>query len=360
MNIAIRCDGSKKIGIGHIYRQMNLAESLEASGFKVTFFIKPYEVTIKKLNQNGFDYRVIFNDGELLRSLSENEYDTVVFDIRDTKKGYIKKIREKGIKIISFDDLGDGGSCSDLLIDANRDYEQASYKKLFSPKTCFGPQYIILKKQFYNIWKREKHISTRIKSILITMGGSDPLDISRKLLKTFKTRAIGLSIRIVLGPAYTNKKKIIHNTKEFPNIEIITDTEKMEELIYQSDLIFCSGGITLYEALASGTPAVVISQNEHQAITADKFHKLGIVRHLGLGKTISNKSIIKALEISQKDRMVMSKKGKEMVDGRGLERVKKEILKQIEKVMKINREIEGLINALPFSNSDGLKKALYS
>jgi len=360
MNIAVRCDGSKKIGMGHIYRQMNLAESLKSLGFKVTFFIKPHEISIKKLNQNGCDYRVIFNDGEFLRSLSENEYDSVVFDIRDTKKRYIEKIRKKRVKIISFDDLGDGGCYSDLLIDANRDNEEASYIKLFRPKTCFGPQYIILKEKFHKIWKRKKYIPAKMKSILISMGGSDPLNISRKLFETFKTHQISHSTIIVLGPAYGNKKRIIHDTKDLSNIELITDTDNMEELIYQSDLIFCSGGITLYEALATGTPAVVISQNKHQAITADKFHKLGIVRHLGIGKDINKKLVINALEISRKERMFMSKKGKEMVDGRGLARVKKEILKQMKKALKINREIENFITSLPFSDSEGLKKALYS
>lgn len=360
MQIAIRCDGSREIGMGHIYRGINLARCLISSDFKVTFFIKPNEASIKKLTQEGFDFRIIFSDGEFLKALPEEGYPLVIFDVRDTEKEYLKKIKEKGIRIISFDDRGSGSYLADLLIDANREGMQNNNSKQDEQKRCFGAEFMVLGEEFHAFWKKEKGISDRVRTILISMGGSDPLDLSKKLLEALMPEQKGLSIRLVLGPAYANKEGISLCLKHFSNIKIITDAKDMAELMYTSDLIYCSGGITLYEAMAMGIPAVVLSQNEHQRIIGDSFQKKGVIKHLGIGSKVSDKSIISALNINRKERTVMTKKGKEIVDGKGLERVKEEIIELSDRINRLTDEIEDLVAGMTSTHSENLKKILYS
>lgn len=326
MHIAIRCDGNKEMGMGHIYRCMNLSRDLEPKGVKTVFFIRPFDDSIKKLAKNGFNFKVIADDKEFLECFVENRFEMVVFDTRNTNRENIQKIKEKGVKIISFDDTGSGSVYADLLIDANREQREIPHREgINRPVKCFGPQYILLKKQFHSFWKKEKTISETVKSIMISMGGSDPLNISRRMLKALKSED-RLNVKLVLGPAY-HDKQTIEDANEVKHIELIKDTNSIEEFMYESDLIFCSGGITLYEAMAVGVPAIVISQNCHQFAIAEKFRKLGAVRHLGLGNRLPEESIIKAINTSEEERVFMSKKGKSIVDGRGIEKISEEILR---------------------------------
>lgn len=326
MHIAIRCDGNKEIGMGHIYRCMNLSKDLEPKGVKTVFFIRPFEDSIKKLARNGFNFKVIANEKEFSECFVENRFEMAVFDTRNTSKENIQKIKEKGIKIISFDDIGSGSVYADLLIDANREQREVSRRERINrPVKCFGPKYMLLKKEFHSFWKKEKTISEAVKSLMISMGGSDPLNISRRMLKALEYQN-RFNVKLVLGPAY-HDRQTIDDASEIKHIELIRDINNIEELMYESDLIFCSGGITLYEAMAVGVPAIVISQNCHQFSIAENFRKLGAVRHLGLGNRLPEESIIKAINMTEEERVFMSKKGKSIVDGRGIERISEEILR---------------------------------
>ena len=56
----------------------------------------------------------------------------------------------------------------------------------------------------------------------------------------------------------------------------------------------------------------------------------------------------------------MSKKGKETVDGKGLERVKEEIIGLSERINRLTDEIEDLVTGMTSTHSENLKKILYS
>jgi len=328
MNIAIRCDGNKETGMGHVYRGITLARRLQFFDCRVLFFVKPYEAATRLLSKNHCDYRTIKDNSDFLSSFSRDETDIVIFDIRDTKREDIKAVKNKGFKIVSFDDRGEGSVYADLLVDANRDQRSSFPGQPDLPRRCFGPEYMILDEKFHSVWERKREIPEKISSVLITMGGSDPLNISRKLLEILKDTDKEISFRVVLGPAYDDTK-IIDDFKEMPHLEILVDAGSMEELMYESDLIFCSGGITLYEAMACGTPAFVISQNEHQLEIAGHFHKMGAVKNMGRGGESSSESVFSALCTSREEREAMSRRGKEIVDGKGLERISGEILRMV-------------------------------
>jgi spore coat polysaccharide biosynthesis predicted glycosyltransferase SpsG len=83
-------------------------------------------------------------------------------------------------------------------------------------------------------------------------------------------------------------------------------------------LIFCNGGVTLYEANCIGAPSVVLHQNREEYGTALTFSKHG--SSILLGKP-SVSRIKRILSLSQSKRRKMSDIGKRLVDGRGLERV---------------------------------------
>lgn len=54
--------------------------------------------------------------------------------------------------------------------------------------------------------------------------------------------------------------------------------------------------MTLYEAVCIGVPSIVLSQVDHQAVTATRFAQKGACHHLGLGDLVDEKDIWRAVE----------------------------------------------------------------
>ena len=99
-----------------------------------------------------------------------------------------------------------------------------------------------------------------------------------------------------------------------------------------SDLAITGGGLTKYETAVTGTPSVIISQVAHQAELAKEFEREGTALHLGLGSKVGEEDIAQAVERLLRDdalRAEMSKRGKRLVDGKGIERIISEIPQEV-------------------------------
>ena len=113
-------------------------------------------------------------------------------------------------------------------------------------------------------------------------------------------------------------------------VRFVFNPTELVPLIVEADLAICSGGITLAEMAALGTPAVAVTQNYYQHFAASEFHRRGTCIHLGYGKDVTEEKIkntVRRLITSYDLRKEMSHKGRKLVDGKGAIRVVKEILK---------------------------------
>jgi spore coat polysaccharide biosynthesis predicted glycosyltransferase SpsG len=86
-----------------------------------------------------------------------------------------------------------------------------------------------------------------------------------------------------------------------------------------------AGGLTMHEALVTGTPAIAVCQEVwHQPFLARLFATEGVMIDLGLGQEVSEHAIGSttaelALDTSRRERM--SRAGQRLCDGKGTERV---------------------------------------
>jgi spore coat polysaccharide biosynthesis predicted glycosyltransferase SpsG len=129
---------------------------------------------------------------------------------------------------------------------------------------------------------------------------------------------------ILTGLAPENQDRL--NQSIPPSLECIylASQDDPAELLLEADLAMVAGGITLYEAACLGTPALVVSHNELQQVTASRFDALGISRNLGLASALSSSQMEEAVLKLAGDvglRAKMGAYGRELVDGRGAERI---------------------------------------
>jgi len=336
--LGFRFDGNNTMGMGHVFRCLNIIHELQREDVQCVAILKEYQEVLHILDrQNIRIYKInkklnLEEEAVVINKICEkNSIDTIVIDKLNSDPNYIRQLKTEIKTIIAFDDCGEGSLNVDILINAiiPTKFNHTDYN---STKVYIGNDYIVLNREFMQFIVEEKHIKNKIRNVLLTFGGSDSKNITLYAIKEL-VKLSNVYFTIVVGPAYKNLEDLKRIVKDIPNCTLIINAKNMPELIYNSDLCLASGGITLYEIAAIGTPSIAICQVEHQEETVKRFEKDGITINLGLVDNLKDGEIIAAfnkLNNNMALRQNLSHNGKSYVDGKGLYRVKKIILEAIQ------------------------------
>ena len=313
--ILIKTDASHEIGTGHIYRGLAIASKLV--NHDVIFLLNENkEIGINIIKNYNYPY-ITHNDNNILSKIKEYEPDIVVNDILNTSSSYIKSLKDEDYFVLNFEDLGGGVKYADLVCDALYEHK-IPLKNLYS-----GHLYYILKDEFY--YQPYKEIHPSVKEILLTFGGTDPNDLTKKTLNCILKSEFKGNVKVILGLGYMDKKGIEKEFQDYSNIEIFEDVKNISEYMISADLIFTSAGRTMYEIASIGVPCVCLCQNQRELS-----HIFGNVENgfinLGLGSEVKENDLINTINdiIDNYDlRMEMSNRMKNVDVRHGFENLMK-------------------------------------
>lgn len=317
MKILIRADGGLSVGMGHIMRSLVLADKLKK--FAEVIYIcksgKEFESGIYYVREKG--YRVIqIRRENLIKDILALEGDCLITDSYDVNEEYFNITRERFLVTGYIDDMNKYYFNVDFLINQNVYAEDMDYYVNEDTVLFLGPKYVLLRDEFLNIPAR--NIRENINDVMVTIGGSDNLNLTAKIVNLITSHYSNLRLHVVVGPAfifkeqlkslYSDKVKIYYN----PN---------MSELMLKCDLAISACGSTVYELAACGTPTIGIIVADNQRLAAEKLEKLRVISY---SKNIEQIiSCIKDLDFNT--RVLMSKKGQNIFDGQGAKRLAQEI-----------------------------------
>ena len=262
--------GNKIVGLGHVYNTLLLANDI--LDHDVLFLVDDTsQLAFDKIAEKNYTVLKQKNQNIVEDIVSINP-DVVINDILDTSKEYVSELRNKGYKVINFEDLGEGSKEAGLVFNAI--YPNKGIK----PNHYFGADYFVLRDEF--IYSKTKKINKNVESVLITFGGVDPNNYTLKVIKTIYDycQEKNIKISVIAGFGY-NKYKTL---EKFNNITIYKDISNISEYMLQSDLIFTSAGRTTYEIASLGIPAIVLAQNERELTHFFANNEYGFL-NLGLG-----------------------------------------------------------------------------
>ncbi|MDD4594649.1 MAG: glycosyltransferase [Methanobacteriaceae archaeon] len=313
--ILIKTDASHEIGTGHIYRGLAIASKLV--NHDVMFLLNENkEIGINIIKNYNYPY-ITHKEDNILGKIKEYEPDIVVNDILNTSSSYIKSLKDEDYFVLNFEDLGGGVKYADLVCDALYEHK-IPLKNLYS-----GHLYYILKDEFY--YQPYKEIHPSVKEILLTFGGTDPNDLTKKTLNSILKSDFKGNVKVILGLGYMDKKGIEKEFQDYSNIEIFEDVKNISEYMISADIIFTSAGRTMYEIASIGVPCVCLCQNQRELT-----HIFGNVENgfinLGLGSEVKENDLINTINdiIDNYDlRMEMSNRMKNVDVRHGFENLMK-------------------------------------
>lgn len=282
--------GYSDIGMGHVYRTVNLADELRDSdiSFLCTHNSKPAEKYIKEY---GYFAEILSSHENLIDSILEKKPDMVINDFLDTKAEYIIELKRKKIKSINFEDKGEGAKHADAVINALYDNEDGA-------NVFYGHRYFELRDEFLNAKKIS--IQQKVKNIVITFGGSDNNNLTLRTLKIIKEKLNDYKIKclIITGSAYIHDKSL-ENFFEIENkingnllTWIKNGTKNISTYLEKADMVITSCGRTPYELAHLLIPTIVIAANERE--TLHNFPQKTGMSYLGRHDLVADDSVIEA------------------------------------------------------------------
>lgn len=339
--IWIRADANSEIGTGHIMRCISIAQELQKLGQEV-WFVCADETSAELLAAKKQRFHVLNSDyrdmeselDKLLFMLCEQSPNALLIDSYYVTAEYLKKLGEC-VKTVYIDDMALFPYPVDVLINYNIFAEPNFYKGYPEEKTCFllGMDYAPLRLEFRDV---SYEIGPEVKDVLITTGGSDKYNLAgqilQKLLSDHETAE--LHFHVVSG-MFNKHLPLLEELKGTSrNVHVYTNVTDMSKLMKKCDLAVSAAGSTMYELLAIGVPVITFSFADNQIKSAEAFGKKNVAVMGGHYEPFSAEGFVSGLteEIKQlmgngQMREDLMKRGRQLVDGNGAQRIAEAIIK---------------------------------
>jgi len=256
--ILVRLDGSKLIGLGHVYNMITILNHFRNDEILILMNKKKC-LGQEKLEENLYNVKLFSNDYELFNEIKKFKPDIIFNDILNSEKKYMQKLKNGQYFIVNFEDLKEGRKLADLV-----------FNPIFSNKKQFrnefyGADFACVRDEF-RIFKRNT-IRKNIEKITITMGGVDSDNNTLRVIDIIRKNNIlkNIQINVILGFGFAHKKELVHKIstmeKEDYKIKIVEKTDFISKYILDSDFVIASNGRTVFEVASLKIPIISLSVN---------------------------------------------------------------------------------------------------
>lgn len=255
--ILFRVVGNDEVGMGHIYRTLSLAR--EFPDCEVLFVAdKNSDLAFKQLSKHNY-YVGRFSELTIVKNIVILQPDLVINDVLDTTKQEIMFLKNNGIKVVNFEDLGCGAVHADITINELYDNPKFSGKNVL-----WGMDYFFVRDEFLKA--KPCQFGSRVTDVLFAFGGTDQHDLSRKLYRSTARlfRDYQINLHIVTGPGYKNYRKLADEVAAESNVYLTHATGVISRVMERVQLAVTSNGRAVYELAHMNVPSIVVSQHDRE------------------------------------------------------------------------------------------------
>ena len=205
--VLIRVDGNSKIGLGHIYRGIALAEMLKEE-FEISFLVKHSSNTTPLLGAGfmfAFIPKGIYNEPQYLNSVTSKDT-IIVLDGYDFNQAYQQELKNYHFKLVYIDDLVEGLQKADVVINHNPGVKEKDYQTENHTTLALGLNYALLRPLFINVDSLKLRKRNVIESVFVSFGGADSKDFTFQVVEQLIEIPNVTNIYVVLGSAYPHTR----------------------------------------------------------------------------------------------------------------------------------------------------------
>ena len=334
--LLIRADAHVAIGTGHVMRCLALSQAWQDSGGRCIFALANVLPTLEqRLREEGMEVQHISADPgsdadamETAHLATQAEADWIVVDGYHFGANYQSIIKSSGCRLLFLDDHGHSDHYyADVVLNQNPHARESLYVNREKPtQLLLGLRFAMLRREFESWRKLEREIPAIGRKILVTMGGSDPDDITSLVVEALKSvRLTGLEAVVVLGAGNPHADSVRSLAAQSGGaVRCLTNPSNMPELMAWADLALTSAGGTLWELLSMGCCVLCYARTPAQEQMISQLQQEGLVATLGIPEECNasrTAAAVAELANSPERRMRFSMLGRKLIDGHGATRV---------------------------------------
>jgi UDP-2,4-diacetamido-2,4,6-trideoxy-beta-L-altropyranose hydrolase len=314
----IDVDTGKHAGTGHLFRSLKIYKILKETykkKIKIYFLFKNLEKSNSIIRKYIKENLIIFDNNfeKKISFLKKNDLiiNDTPYEIEKNFKNYLLKKNFKNLVLIDHKKIKNDKN----WIYINGIY---SYKKNYpkNKRIYQGSKFVLLDKKFekYNLKKRDNNV-------IISTGGTDTYNLNFKIFNKIKKLNFN-KIYIVVGPGFSTNNPIFSIKDN--RVKLLKNKDNLYKYFFKSNISIVTGGITMFESIASLNYTFVYQSYAHQKYAINKMKKSGVVQLIGKLDRFYDRKLLMSLNkifIGKKPYKFILKK--RIIDGKALSRLKK-------------------------------------
>lgn len=299
--IFFRADGDSIIGLGHIVRCIGVIEILKNT-FECVFIIKQPADKVKELIAGYCGIKILESSAspaeevpELINFLGSGNI--LVIDGYDFDSQYQEKIRSYVEKLVAIDDTASGYFYADVVINHGGSALRHKYKTEKYTKLLLGFPFLLLREPFISAAKKDR-TKQKTDTVFICFGGSDPFNITCKVLQACLKCNFIKAIIVITGSVYQDieeLKNIITASPISIKHEQNVTAEKMVELLNISDLAICPSSTVSLEVCCVKAGLLTGIVIDNQAGIHDQLLNNECAVSIGDFNTVTEDNLVEAI-----------------------------------------------------------------
>ena len=291
--LVFRVDGNTSIGTGHVMRCLALAQAWQSEGGRSVFAMALSAPALEaRLTSEGIDvFRLSAPSGsvedarETTALVQKLRAKWVVIDGYSFGPSFQCVLKDSDKSLLLVDDNGQPNQCfADIILNQNIYADESLYPKRGASSTLLlGTKYALLRREFLKPRVLHKQI-TKHQRILITLGGSDPENVTSRIITELKDRDFeNLEISVVVGPANPKYDVLVEEAKGLDcKCDLLKSATNMAELMDWADIAISGAGSTCWELAFIGLPMILIVLADNQIRTSNGLAEAGAAVNSGL------------------------------------------------------------------------------
>ncbi len=321
------------MGTGHVMRCLALAEMFQAMAAQITFAMAKSTPSVEKtIQKRGCEMVALkVGDGgvedakETMSIAMARKVDWMIADGYHFGFAFQEQVTTSGQRLLLLDDYGRAERyCADIILDQNLGAEPDLYRQRKSEsRLLLGTRYCILRREFLAWRGRPRKIAAKGRKILVTLGGSDPGNVTEKVIQALNLLEDTQSV-VVVGGSNPHLSSLRAAVEANRSIQLVLDASNMSELMAEADLAITASGTTVWETAFMGLPGLTVVLADNQQVVSERLAERGVTQNLGWHATLSPSrmaDMLRKVLDNAEGRAGMSARGRALVDGLGSFRV---------------------------------------
>lgn len=323
--IVLRCDGGGRYGVGHVMRQLALADELLSRDLPVQFWgaLTDVDWLASMVATRGLSFiPAAETAGELRDQAVAAGASAVVLDGYHLPPDTGSVLRSAGIPVMAMVDYTFGAEQeADLYVDQNLG---AVAPPNAPGRWLTGIEYALFRDDILRLRRPAPREQQQPPRVLAVFGGTDPYAAALVVVPALLATGIAMAVTAVAA-----REEIAAGLRDLPlspgqSLEVIGSTPALAGLASDSDLVVSASGSSVWEFLCLGVPTALICVVDNQRAGYEETLRRGVVAGLGQLDAFDPAAATATLAdlLTSPDRLTtFAARGQLLVDGRGRERV---------------------------------------